>query len=294
MDGGPSFRQRPSSKVPLLLVACSILLMLALASSSVFAGATAKKVSSPSTTAQPAAKGVASTMGAAIADPGQGGKCKLDASRKNACGTGPTGSCRVLPGCPTMQWMGNTQYVTGRIPTPTGITAQSASLTNGLDPQGVLDMVNKVRAKVGSPPIVWDDRLACAAKAWVPLSNYDTCPHGAPPGFPFYAQVVGGAADPSLPPAAVAKNAIEVLFFDQEKPLADAAKASPNVEFVNANPGWKLLHFADIPDSRYGHYAIMCSSQVRACGFAYGLNRTGSGYTKSHRAVVPLICGHFA
>lgn len=286
---------RSSSKAP-ILIACAVFVVLVLsASSSVFvASRGGAKATAPSASIKPKSKGVAPTLGTAISDPGQGGKCKLDASRKNACAAGPDGSCRVLPGCPTMQWIGNTQYVTGRIPTPTGITAQSASLTNGLDPQGILDMVNKMRAKVGSPPVVWDDRLACAAKAWVPLSNYDTCPHGAPPGFPFYAQVVGGAADPSMPPMAVAKNAIEVLFYDQEKPAADAVKVSPNAEKVNSTPGWKLVHFADIPDSSYGHYVIMCSSQVRACGFAYGLNYTGSGYTKSHRPVVPLVCGHFA
>ena len=292
MDGGaPS----SSSKAP-LIIAVVVLLVLSLSSSVFVTIASSKKSTGKTAATRPPSgpKGVAPTLGAAISDPGQGGKCKLDANRKNACGAGPEGSCKVLAGCPTMSWMGNTIFVTGRITTPTGITPQSTSLTNGLDPQGILDMVNKVRAKVGSPPVTWDDRLACAAKAWVPISHYDNCAHGAPPGFPFYAQVVGGAADPAMPPMAVAKNAIEVLFYDQEKPKADAVKVTPNSEKATANPDWKLAHFADIPDSAFGHYVIMCSSQVRACGFSYGLNYTGSGYTKSHRPVVPLVVGHFA
>lgn len=273
-----------------IAIAALLSLALGLARARGAAGAAAT-----ATAPAPGARGpspVAPGLGAPVADPSQGGKCALDPTRTTACGGGASCSA-ALPSCPTFSWMGNTQYAVGRIDTPTGITSKSAAVSGGLDPAGVLAMVNAMRAKVGSPPVQWDDRLACAAAAWLPLSNYDTCAHGAAPGFDYYAQVVGGAVDPSTPPMQVAQNAIETLFFAQEKPLADAARVTPNAQAAQAQ-GWTLCSFAQIPSDAYGHYCILCSSQARACGFAYGLNRTGSGYTTAHDPVAPLVVGHFA
>jgi hypothetical protein len=189
--------------------------------------------------------------------------------------------------------MGYDKFVIGQITKPTGITDKSATIAGGLDPKGVLDIVNKMRAQVGSPAIVWDDNLACAAAAWLPLTSYDVCPHGAAPGFPFYAQVIGSHTSPTATPMQVAQYAIEEQFFKQEKAIADPMKVTGNAEKARI-PGWKLGTFADTISDEIGHYIILTTSQATCCGFSFGYNYTKSGYVRPVMDKMPLIVGHFA
>lgn len=231
-----------------------------------------------------------SVEGKPLVDPSQGGKCVLAKGRTGACGTI---NCTSLPRCPTFRWMGYDKFVIGQIQRPTGITDRSAVVAGGLDPQGILNIVNKVRAEVGSPPLVWDDNLACAAAAWIPLTSYDVCPHGAAPGFPFYAQVIGSHTSPTASPMQVAQYAIEEQFFKQEKAIADPLKVTGNAQKAQT-AGWKLGTFADTIDDRIGHFVILTSSQARCCGFSFGYNYTKSGYVRPRMDKMPLVCGHFA
>lgn len=231
-----------------------------------------------------------SVEGKALSDPTQGGKCATTKGREKACGTV---NCTSLPKCPTYLWMNYEKFIIGTVKTPSGITDKSSIIAGGLDPKGVLDIVNKMRAQVGSPAIKWDDSLACAAAAWIPLTSYDMCPHGAAPGFPFYAQVIGSHTSPNATPMQVAQYAIEEQFFKQEKAIADPLKITGNAEKAQKE-GWKLGTFADTIDDRCGHYIILTSSQATCCGFSFGYNYTKSGYVRPPQEKMALVCGHFA
>jgi hypothetical protein len=248
------------------------------------------KPSGPATT--PSGAPVGKGQGAPIKDPALGGLCSPDLKKHpKACGSV---NCPGLQSCPKYSWMGMDKFVVGKLGrSPTGITANSTKIAGGLDPQGVLDIVNAMRAKVGSPPVVWDDRLACASRAWIPLTNYDTCPHGAAPGFPFYAQVIGVSPDPKATPIQSAKYAIETQFFAQEKKIADAAKVAPNTA-AQLPSGWKRGTISDTVIDGIGHYIILTSAEVIACGFSIGPNYTKSRYITPPRDVMQLVCGHFA
>jgi hypothetical protein len=242
-------------------------------------------------TTAPKTRSDGSVDGEPLPDPTQGGKCALDKGRTSGCGTV---NCTSLPSCPTYDWMGYKKFAIGKISKPTGITDRSTTVAGGLDPKGVLEIVNKMRAQVGSPPIAWDDNLACAAAAWLPLTSYDACPHGAAPGFPFYAQVVGSHVSPSATPMQVAQYAIEEQFFKQEKVIADKMKVTGNAEKASANPDWKLGTFADTVDDSIGHYIILTTSQATCCGFSFGYNHTRSGYVRPPQEKMALVVGHFA
>jgi hypothetical protein len=254
-------------------------------------GGTAAGPSAPGATAAPKVYSDGSVDGAPLTDPTQGGKCKLAQGRGGACGTT---NCTTFPKCSTYKWMGYDKFVLGTIDKPTGITDKSAAISGGLDPKQVLNIVNKVRAEVGSPPIKWDDNLACASAAWIPLTSYDVCPHGAAPNFPYYAQVVGSHTSPSATPMQVLQYAVEEQFFKQEKALADPMKVTANSEKATANPDWKLGTFNDTIDERIGHYVILTSSQARCCGFSFGYNHTRSGYVRPPQDKMALVVGHFA
>lgn len=229
------------------------------------------------------------SVGAALRDPTQGGQCQLAAGRKNACG-GP-GCDGKLPSCPGYGQNARAMYSVQMLEKPTGVTNKSKALTNGLDPQGILDMINKLRATLGAAPITWDDRLACAAAAWAPLTNYDTCPHGAAPGFSFFPQVVGASASLTLTPMQVAQEAIVQLMWNQEKPIADSLKLSPTAKRVQA--GWTKCG-AYNADMKTGHYCVLGDDGIRCCGFAFGLNYTKSGYINPPQTVTPVVVGMFA
>lgn len=231
-----------------------------------------------------------SQVGAPLKDPGQGGRCKTVKTRANACGA--TG-CSLLPSCPGFKkGVFEDRYQVGFIEKPTGITNKSKAITNGLDPQGILDIVNKLRATVGAPPVTWDDRLACAATAWAPMSMYDYCPHGAAPGFPYYPQVVGASASLTASPMQVAQEAIEELMWKQEKPLADSQKLTPVSSKLK--DGWTRCGQIDPKSFSVGHYCVLADDSLRACGFGFGLNYTKSGYISSPQTVTPIIVGHFS
>lgn len=273
-------------------VALSMSASLGASSSSKKTTAPPASKASPASASTPSGAPVGPGQGAPIRDPTLGGLCVQDLkSRPKACGSV---NCPGLQSCPTYQWMGMPKFVVGKLGSaPTGITANSVKISGGLDPQGVLDIVNAMRAKVQSPPVVWDDRLACAARAWIPLTNYDTCPHGAAPGFPFYAQVIGVSPDPKATPMQSAKYAIETQFFTQEKKIADAAKVAPNTA-AQLPPGWKRGTISDTVVDNVGHFIILTSAEVIACGFAIGPNYTKSRYITPPRDVMQLVCGHFA
>lgn len=230
------------------------------------------------------------SAGAPLKDPRQGGKCGLAKNRAKACGA--TG-CSLLPSCPAFKkGVAEARYAVGFIEKPTGITNKSAAVSNGLDPQGILNIVNKLRAQLGCQPLQWDDRLACAATAWAPMTHFDLCPHGAAPGFPYYPQVVGASASLTKTPMQVAEEAIVELMWNQEKPLADSKKISPVTAKVQA--GWKKCGAVNPIDMKLGHYCVLGDDALRCCGFGFGLNHTKSGYISTPQTVTPIICGHFS
>ena len=230
-------------------------------------------------------------VGASLRDPQQKGKCTIYKNRKAACG-GP-GCDKTLPSCPGYQkGVNESRYSVALISKPTGITNKSAAVTNGLDPQGILNIVNKLRAQIGAQPVVWDDTLACASTAWAPMTNFDTCPHGAAPGFPYYPQVVGASADLTKTPMQVAEEAISQLMWAQEKPMADQEKITPVSSKLKA--GWKKCGQINTYGFDIGHYCVLGDDSLRCCGFGYGLNYAKSGYITTPQTVTPIIVGHFA
>jgi hypothetical protein len=280
-------------------VAIAAALSLAFCLSIAFGASSSKKTTAAPAKVNPAGATATSTgtpvgkgQGAPVKDPALGGLCALDTkTRPKACGSV---NCPGLPSCPMYKWMGMDKFIVGKLGrAPTGITKNSVTISGGLDPQGVLDIVNAMRAKVGSPPVAWDDKLACAARAWIPLTNFDACPHGAAPGFPFYAQVIGVSPDPNAKPMETAKYAIEKQFFEDEKKIADAAKVAPNTA-AQLPQGWKRGTISDTVIDGIGHYIILTSAEVIACGFAIGPNYTRSRYITPPRDVMQLITGHFA